>query len=78
MPHLLEGVDLWLVDSLVVPASLHDAEGRFLHMNAAAEPASGNSNARRSGAWAAAGRRGCSHGVMRLAGIEPACKSATS
>jgi PAS domain S-box-containing protein len=34
-----------LVDSLVVPASLHDAEGRFVHMNAAAERASGHSNA---------------------------------
>jgi PAS domain S-box-containing protein len=45
MPHPLEGVDLWLVDSLVVPASLHDAEGRFLHMNAAAERASGSTNA---------------------------------
>jgi PAS domain S-box-containing protein len=33
------------VDSLVVPASLHDPEGRFLHMNAAAELASGKPNA---------------------------------
>jgi PAS domain S-box-containing protein len=45
MPHRLQDVDLWLVDSLVVPASLHDVEGRFVHMNAAAERASGNSNA---------------------------------
>jgi len=45
MPNGLQGVDLWLVDSLVVPASLHDVEGRFVHMNAAAEQASGNSNA---------------------------------
>jgi PAS domain S-box-containing protein len=45
MPQPLQGVDLWLVDSLVVPASLHDVEGRFVHMNAAAERASGNSNA---------------------------------
>jgi PAS domain S-box-containing protein len=37
--------DVWLVDSLVVPASLHDPEGRFLYMNAAAELASGKSNA---------------------------------
>lgn len=36
---------MWLVDSLVVPASLHDVEGRFVHVNAAAERASGNSNA---------------------------------
>ena len=36
---------MWLVDSLVVPASLHDVEGRFVHMNAAAERASGSSNA---------------------------------
>jgi PAS domain S-box-containing protein len=49
MPHRLEGIDLWLVDSLVVPASLHDVEGRFVHMNAAAEQASGNSNARMLG-----------------------------
>ena len=45
MPHRMQGVDLWLVDSLVVPASLHDVEGRFVHMNAAAERASGHSNA---------------------------------
>src|SRR5207302_5872063 len=41
----LEGIDLSLIDSLVVPASLHDVEGRFLHINAAAERASGNKNA---------------------------------
>lgn len=41
----LRDLDLWLVDSLVVPASLHDVEGRFVHVNAAAERASGNSNA---------------------------------
>lgn len=45
MPHDLQGVDRWLVDSLVVPATLHDVEGRFVHMNAAAERASGRSNA---------------------------------
>ena len=45
MPNHLQDVDLWLVDSLVVPASLHDVEGRFLHMNGAAERASGRSNA---------------------------------
>jgi PAS domain S-box-containing protein len=36
---------MWLVDSLVVPASLHDVDGRFVHANAAAERASGYSNA---------------------------------
>lgn len=41
----LHDVDLWLVDSLVVPASLHDVNGRFLRVNAAAEQASGWSNA---------------------------------
>jgi PAS domain S-box-containing protein len=41
----MQGVDRWLVDSLVVPATLHDVEGRFVHMNAAAERASGKSNA---------------------------------
>jgi PAS domain S-box-containing protein len=49
MAHGLRGLDLWLVDSLVVPASLHDVEGRFVHMNAAAERASGSSNARMLG-----------------------------
>jgi PAS domain S-box-containing protein len=42
-------LDPWLVDSLVVPASLHDAEGRFVHMNAAAERAAGIPNARMRG-----------------------------
>ena len=41
----LQDVELWLVDSLVIPASLHDVEGRFLRLNAAAERASGKSNA---------------------------------
>ena len=45
MPYRLQDVDLWLLDSLVVPASLHDVEGRFVHVNAAAERASGRSNA---------------------------------
>ena len=45
MPDPLQAVDPWLVDSLVVPASLHDLNGRFVHMNAAAELASGKSNA---------------------------------
>jgi PAS domain S-box-containing protein len=45
MPDPLQAVDPWLVDSLVVPASLHDLDGRFVHMNAAAERASGKSNA---------------------------------
>jgi PAS domain S-box-containing protein len=41
----LQGIDLWLLDSLMVPVSLHDIDGRFVHMNAAAERASGFSNA---------------------------------
>ena len=45
MPHRLQAGDLWLVDSLVVPVSLHDVDGRFVHMNAAAERASGYSTA---------------------------------
>ena len=45
MPNRLQDVDLWLVDSLMVPASLHDVEGRFVHVNAAAERASGLSGA---------------------------------
>ena len=38
-----------MVDTLVVPASLHGVDGRFVHMNAAAERASGNSNAQLRG-----------------------------
>jgi PAS domain S-box-containing protein len=45
MPFRLEDADLRLIDSLVVPASLHDVGGWFLHANAAAERASGYSNA---------------------------------
>jgi len=45
MPHCWEGVDLWLVDSVAVPASLHDVDGRFLHVNAGGERASGLSSA---------------------------------
>lgn len=30
-------LDFSLVDRLSVPASLHDVDGRFLHMNASAE-----------------------------------------
>lgn len=41
----LAEIDLWLVDSLVVPASLHDVDGRFIRVNPAAEKASGRSNA---------------------------------
>jgi PAS domain S-box-containing protein len=45
MLDLLQAVDLWLVDRLVVPASLHDVNGRFVHINAAAERASGKLDA---------------------------------
>jgi PAS domain S-box-containing protein len=45
MPYPLQDVDMWFVDSLVIPASLHDVEGRFLHVNEAAERASGKTNA---------------------------------
>jgi PAS domain S-box-containing protein len=41
----LQDVDLSLVDSLAVPASLHDVQGRFVHVNVAAERASGRSSA---------------------------------
>jgi hypothetical protein len=33
MPYPLQDVDMWFVDSLAIPASLHDVEGRFLHVN---------------------------------------------
>jgi len=45
MPYPLQDVDVWLLDSLVIPASLHDVDGRFVHVNPAAERASGTSNA---------------------------------
>src|SRR5438105_7890690 len=45
MPHRLQHVDFSLVDSLAVPASLHDVDGRFIHMNRGAEEASGSSKA---------------------------------
>ena len=38
-------VDVSFVDSLVIPATVHDLHGRFVHVNAAAERASGRSNA---------------------------------
>jgi PAS domain S-box-containing protein len=41
----LQDVDMWLIDSLAIPASLHDVEGRFVHVNEAAERASGRSSA---------------------------------
>jgi PAS domain S-box-containing protein len=49
MPFSLQEVDLWLVDSLLVPVSLHDVDGRFVHANAAAERASGYTNAQLRG-----------------------------
>jgi len=41
--------DLSLVDRLSVPASLHDVDGRFLHLNAAGERASGFSSEKMRG-----------------------------
>ncbi len=38
----LRDVDMRFVDSLVVPASVHDVDGRFVHVNGAAERASGH------------------------------------
>lgn len=49
MTRPLDERDFWLVDSLVVPSSLHDVRGRFVHMNAAAEQASGFTNAQMRG-----------------------------
>jgi PAS domain S-box-containing protein len=45
MPYPLQDVDMWFVDSLVIPASVHDVEGHFVHVNEAAERASGKTNA---------------------------------
>jgi PAS domain S-box-containing protein len=49
MPFSLEEIDLWLVDSLLVPVSLHEVDGRFVYANAAAERASGYTNAQLRG-----------------------------
>jgi PAS domain S-box-containing protein len=45
----LTDFDLSLIDRLAVPASLHDVDGRFLHMNAIAEQVSGKSIAQMRG-----------------------------
>jgi PAS domain S-box-containing protein len=45
VPDGLQDADMWLVDSFVVPASVHDVQGRFVHVNEAAARASGRSNA---------------------------------
>ena len=45
VPDPFQDVDFSLVDSLVIPASVHDVKGRFVHMNEAAERASGRTNA---------------------------------
>jgi PAS domain S-box-containing protein len=49
VPDRLQHVDLWLLDSFVVPASLHDVDGYIIHINSAAERASGRSNAQMRG-----------------------------
>ena len=41
MPTRLQNVDLSLIDSLTIPASLHETSGRFVHVNEAALRASG-------------------------------------
>src|SRR5579862_4223403 len=41
----LEDMDLWWLDALAVPASLHDTTGRFIHLNAAGERAAGMARA---------------------------------
>ena len=45
VPDPFQDVDFSLVDSLVIPASVHDVEGRFVHVNEAAERASGKTSA---------------------------------
>ena len=49
MRRTLEERDFWLVDSLAVPASLHETDGRFVYMNRAAELASGLTDAQMRG-----------------------------
>ena len=44
MPLRVQDLDLRLIDSLVVPISLHDVDGLFVHTNPAAERAAGYSN----------------------------------
>jgi PAS domain-containing protein len=45
MSYPLQEIDMWLVDSLMIPATLHDVEGRFVHVNEGAERASEKTNA---------------------------------
>jgi PAS domain S-box-containing protein len=45
----VKNLDVTLVDRLAVPASLHDVEGRFVHMNKSAEKVSGKSIAEMRG-----------------------------
>ena len=49
MTRALQEHDFWLVDSLGVPSSVHDLQGRFVYMNTAAEQASGFTNAEMRG-----------------------------
>ena len=45
VPSPFQDADFSLIDRLVIPASVHDVEGRFVHVNEAAERASGKTNA---------------------------------
>ena len=45
----MTNIDTSLIDRLTVPASLHDVDGRFLHLNAAGERASGFTSAKMLG-----------------------------
>ena len=44
MARRLQDLDPWLIDSLMIPATLHDVDGVFVRVNAAAERASGITN----------------------------------
>ena len=45
VPSPFQDADFSLIDRLVIPARVHAVEGRFVHLNEAAERASGKTNA---------------------------------
>ena len=55
VPSPFQDADFSLIDRLVIPASVHDVEGRFVHVNEAAERASGKTVGRFAALNSAAG-----------------------
>lgn len=65
MTRPLQERDFWLVDSLGVPSTVHDLSGRFVHMNAPAELASGFTNTQMVGRELASGLPAESHEAVQ-------------